>query len=63
MAVCIALVNTVRGMGYIMDSFFSVIRVDLSRFDWQGVSAVSGLLMVWLNIVSIVGVVIGYREL
>lgn len=46
-----------------MDSFFSVIGVDLSCFDWQGVSAVSGLLMVWLNIVSIVGVVIGYREL
>jgi len=46
-----------------MDSFFSVIGVDLSCFDWQGVSAASGLLMVWLNIVSIVGVVIGYREL
>lgn len=46
-----------------MSSFFSTLKVDLSRFDWQGVSAVSDLLMVLLNIVLIVSVVIGYRSL
>jgi len=41
----------------------SNIKVDLSRFDWQGVSGASDVLMVVLNIVLIVSVVVGYRSL
>jgi len=41
----------------------SKITVDLSRFDWQGVSAVSDALMVLLNIILIVSVVVGYKGL
>ncbi|WP_322998788.1 hypothetical protein [Castellaniella sp.] len=46
-----------------MNSFFEALKVDLTHFDWQGVSAVSDLLMVLLNIVLIVSVVVGYRGL
>jgi len=43
-------------------SLLSDIQIDLSKFDWQGVSAVSDSLMVLLNIVLIVSVYIGYRQ-
>lgn len=37
--------------------------IDLSRFDWQGVSGVSDVLMVMLNVILIVSVIVGYRSL
>lgn len=41
----------------------SNITVDLSRFDWQGVSGVSDALMVLLNVILIVSVIVGYKSL
>ncbi len=39
------------------------ITIDLSHFDWQGVSAISDALMVLLNVILIASVIVGYRGL
>lgn len=46
-----------------MSEVWDAITVDLTRFDWQGVSAITDLLMVALNIILIISVVVGYKSL
>lgn len=42
---------------------FQDVIVDFSRFDWQGVSAISDVLMFLLNIILFGSVLIGYKTL
>ena len=42
---------------------FSKMTVDLSNFDWQGVSGAADALMVLLNVILIASVIVGYKGL
>lgn len=51
-------INLEAGIG-----FFSSMEVDLKRFDWDGVAGISNVLMVFLNLVLVVGIVFSYESI